>query len=105
MLGSIAAIPICYKFVFITFCPGTRLLDDKIVKPSPGPSSDVEFEAPSFSLSFCLLCLGGEKKQELCKETNQHLPYSVMDRFNQLLQTSSSQINTLLIVFHSTKIT
>lgn len=63
MLGSIAVIPICYNFVFITFCPGTRLLEDKIVKPSPGPSSDVEFEAPSFSLSFCLFYLGGEKSK------------------------------------------
>lgn len=42
--------------LFITFCPRTRLLEDKMVNPSPGPSSEVEFEVPSLSLSFGLDC-------------------------------------------------
>lgn len=42
--------------VFITFCPRTRLLEDRMVNPSPGPSSEVEFEVPSLSLSFGLDC-------------------------------------------------
>lgn len=42
--------------LFITFCPRTRLLEDRMVNPSPGPSSEVEFEVPSLSLSFGLDC-------------------------------------------------
>lgn len=45
--------------IIITFCPSSRLFDERMVNPSPGPSSDIELEAPSFPSA----CLSLEKSQ------------------------------------------
>ena len=44
-----------------TFWPRKRLLADRMVKPSPGPSSTVEFGTASLSLSVFF-----ESKQKWC---------------------------------------
>lgn len=74
----------------LTFCPRKRLFADRMVNPSPGPSSTVEFDTASLSLSV-LFARWREKRslQSAFKLPNDNDSGSFSSALNQLWFVSS----------------